>query len=130
VTESLPVFARNGSIVPLDSPGGIGLHYFPKSGAEFFLLEPESLTWSAIRAAPAADVVRLQIESRVARDYQWVVHHIEQPAEVGFEGRHYREVPDVSKLEDGAWFYDKPRKNLHIRVKVAAGEDRVINVSF
>jgi hypothetical protein len=130
VTESLPVFARNGSIVPLDSPGGIGLHYFPKSGAEFFLLEPESQTWTAIHAAPAADVVRLQIESRVARDYQWVVHHIDQPAEVGFEGRKYREAADLLKLEDGSWFYDKPHRNLHIRVKVAAGEDCVINLSF
>ena len=75
-------------------------------------------------------MVRLQIESRVARDYQWVVHHIDQPAEVGFEGRKYREAADLLKLEDGSWFYDKPHRNLHIRVKVAAGEECVINLSF
>ena len=32
-TKSLPVFARNGAIVPLDAAGGMALHYFPKAGA-------------------------------------------------------------------------------------------------
>jgi len=30
-TKSLPVFARNGSIVPLDSAAGLALHYFPQA---------------------------------------------------------------------------------------------------
>lgn len=129
-TESLPVFARNGTIIPLDSAGGIGLHYFPSLGAEFYLLEADLQNWTSIHAAPAADAIRLQIESRIARDYQWVVHHIEQPAAVRFDERVYREVDASSKLEDRTWFYDKAQKNLHIRVKVAAGEDCVINLSF
>ena len=40
-TSALPVFARNGTIVPLDSPGGMALHYFPQLGAEFFILEED-----------------------------------------------------------------------------------------
>src|SRR5262249_55512958 len=112
------------------SAGGIGLHYFPKLGAEFYLLEPDLQQWTAIHAAPAAETIRLQIESRTARDYQWVVHHTDAPSEVGFEGQKFREAPSLAELPDGAWFYDKPQRNLHIRVKVAAGEDRVINVSY
>src|SRR5437016_1799982 len=81
-TASLPVFARNGSIVPLDSAAGMALHYFPKLGAEFFLIDSEG--WTQVHAAPAGDVMRLQIESKKAREYEWVVHHVERPAKVGF----------------------------------------------
>ena len=40
-TPRLPVFARNGTIVPLAAANGMGLHYFPKLGAEFFFLEED-----------------------------------------------------------------------------------------
>ena len=89
-TAALPVFARNGTIVPLDPPAGMALHYFPKLGAEFFLLEEDG--WTQVHAAPAADVMRLEIESKKAREYQWVVHHVERPVKVGFEGAVFREV--------------------------------------
>jgi len=56
-TKSLPIFARNGSIVPLNSALGIDLHYFPSLGAEFFLLETGIGDYSQVHAAPAADII-------------------------------------------------------------------------
>ncbi len=35
-STSLPVFARNGAIVPLDAAAGMALHYFPKAGGRVF----------------------------------------------------------------------------------------------
>ncbi len=45
-TTALPVFAHNGTIVPLDSPGGMALHYFPALGAEFFVIEKDVNEWT------------------------------------------------------------------------------------
>jgi hypothetical protein len=129
-TTALPVFARNGTIVPLDSPGGMALHYFPSLGAEFFLLESDPEDWTQVHAAPAADIMRLEIEAIKARDYQWVVHHIERPSEVGFAGKKYGEASSAATMGDRTWFYDAAQKNLHVRVRVAAGEDCIINLSF
>ncbi len=129
-TKVLPVFARNGAIVPLDSEAGMALHYFPRLAAEFFLLENDPLAWTQVHAAPAGDIIRLEIEARKTKDYQWVVHHVERPAEVGFEDRKYREVKSTGEVVNDAWFYDAARKNLNVRVRVAAGEDRIINVMF
>ena len=129
-TKLLPVFARNGSIVPLNSAVGIDLHYFPKLGAEFFLLESDIGDYSQVHAAPAADIMRLEIESKKARDYQWVVHHIEKPASVSFQHAKYREVPSPAAMAGGTWFYDVPRKNLHVRARVKAGQDCIINLAW
>ncbi len=129
-TGALPVFARNGAIVPLDSPGGLALHYFPSLGAEFFLLETGAEEWTQVHAAPAADIMRLEIEAKGARDYQWVVHHVERPSEVGFESRKYEQVATAAAMRDRTWFYDAVQKNLQVRVRVAAGEDCIINLSF
>lgn len=111
-TASLPVFARNGAIVPLDSPGGMALHYFPKLGAEFFLFENDGADWTQIHAAPAGDEMRLEIESKVAREYQWVVHHVDRPEEVAGH----------------TWNYDARRRQLQVRVRVGKREDSVINL--
>ncbi len=129
-TASLPVFARNGTIVPFDVEGGLELHYFPKLGAEFFLLEPAVAAWSVAHAAPAGDIFRLEIESSVARRYRWVVHHAERPASVGFESRRYPAVASKSDLKDRSWYYDPGRKELHVMAQVKAGEDCVIHVEF
>ncbi len=128
-TDSLPVFARNGTIVPLDARGGMALHYFPKLGAEFFLLE-DSGEYSQVHAAPADDIMRLEIESKKDRHCQWVVHHVDKPSSVGFETRAYRQVDKLEALVNGAWFYDTAERNLHIRVDVKAGEDNIINLAF
>ena len=129
-TPALPVFARNGSIVPLDSAAGMALHYFPKLGAEFFLLEEDLGEYSQVHAAPAAGIVRLEIESRKDRRYQWVVHHLDRPAAVSFETRVYRPVASLAALSAGTWFYDAANRNLHIRVDARAGEDCIINLGF
>ena len=128
-TESLPVFARNGTIIPLDAPEGMALHYFPKLGAEFFLLE-DSGEYSQAHAAPAGDLMRLEIESKKDRPCQWVVHHIDRPSNVGFEERIYRPVEAMSALTNGNWFYDAAGRNLHIRVDAKAGADNIVNLSF
>ena len=129
-TQSLPVFARNGTIVPLDSAAGIALHYFPMLAAEFFLLESDLAEYSQVHAAPAADILRLEIESKKDRDYQWVVHHVERPAAVGFEDQQYRQASALNAMADGTWFYDAALKNLHVRVRAKAGEDCIINLTF
>jgi len=129
-TKALPLFARNGMIVPLDSAGGMALHYFPKLAAEFFLLDADVNDYSQVHAAPAVDIMRLQIESKKERVYQWVVHHIERPSVVSFGERKYRPVASFQALDDRTWFYDAAQKNLHVRVAVKAGEDCIINVAF
>jgi alpha-glucosidase (family GH31 glycosyl hydrolase) len=128
-TKSLPVFARNGEIVPLNSAVGIDLHYFPKLGAEFFLLESDVGDYSQVHAAPAGDIMRLEIESKKDRGYQWVVHHVEKPTSVGFQNVKYREVPSPSAMPDRSWFYDTARKDLHVRARVTADEDSIVNVA-
>jgi hypothetical protein len=129
-TGSLPVFARNGTIIPLDAQGGMALHYFPTLGAEFFLLEQDIGEYSQVHAAPADDIMRLEIESKKDRPCQWVVHHVDRPASVSFEQRVYRPAATPDALVDGTWFYDAVKRNLHIRVNVKAGEDNIINLGF
>ena len=34
------------------------------------------------------------------------------------------------RLADRTWFYDGAQENLHVRVKVKAGEDCIINLNF
>ena len=129
-SDSLPVFARNGAIVPLDAPAGMALHYFPRAPGEFFLLEGDIAEYSQVHAAPALDIMRLEIESKKDRDYQWVVHHVERPVSVEFEDRKYKEVTGLGALADRTWFYDARQKTLHLRVKVKSGEDCIINLNF
>lgn len=128
-TQTLPVFARNGTIIPLDSTGGtLALHYFPKLGAEFFLLESDIAEYSQVHAAPAADIMRLEIESKKDRDYQWVVHHVDKPAAVEFEEVHYRQITAPSQMANRTWYYDPATRILQVRVHAKAGEDCIINI--
>lgn len=129
-TRALPVFARNGTIIPLDSPGGVALHYFPHLGAEFFILEDDIGEYSAVHAAPSLDNMRLEIESKKDRDYQWVVHHIDKPITVGFENQKYSMAPAINQMAERTWFYDAAQKNLHIRVHAKAKEDCIILIEF
>jgi hypothetical protein len=133
---ALPVFARNGTIVPFNSGSGLALHYFPKLGAEFFLVEDDG--WTQLHAAPAADILRLEIESRQPREYEWVVHHVDRPVEVGFDGLKFREASDAvpgkssadQSCADKTWRYDPGARNLTICIRVEAGADSVVNVDF
>jgi hypothetical protein len=126
-TKSLPVFAKNGSIVPLNAANGMALHYFPKAGGEFFLLESDIADYTQVHAAPALDFMRLEIESKKDRDYQWVVHHVDKPSKVGFEGKMYRQV-DASAMGDRTWSYQG--NTLQIRASVKAGEDCRVDIEF
>ena len=130
--DELPMFARNGGILPLASleeSGPLALHYFPKLAAEFFLLEEDIGEYSQVHASPAVDFLRLEIESMAARTYEWVVHHTGpcgRVAAVG--GPEYALVKRPGELKPGAWFYDQARNNLHIRTSVAAKENQIVNV--
>jgi hypothetical protein len=126
-TKSLPVFAKNGSIVPLDAPNGMALHYFPRNGGEFFLLEGDIAEYTQVHAAPALDFMRLQIESKKDRDYQWVVHHVDRPSKVGFEGKTYRLVEGAA-MGDRTWAFTG--STLQVRASVKAGEDCRVDVEF
>ena len=72
------------------SADGMGLHYFPKLGGEFFLLEGDIAEYSQVHASPALDFMRLEIESKKDRDYQWVVHHVARAGERGIRGDQVR----------------------------------------
>ena len=106
----------------------------PGDASRLFVVEQNGLLRviqnGVLQAAPALDIMRLEIESKKDRDYQWVVHHVEKPASVEFEDRKYREVATLTALADRTWFYDAGQKNFHVRVKVKAGEDCIINLNF
>jgi hypothetical protein len=108
----------------------MGLHYFPTLPAEFFLLDVDVSDWTQVHASPAGDIFRLEIDSKSTRDYQWVVHHVEKPAGVGFEDAHYQPAAAFGELKNRTWFYDAAAKNLHIRVRVNAGDVNVIHVTW
>ena len=59
-----------------------------------------------------------------------MVHHLEKPSGVGFDETKYREVARQPDLEDRCWWWDAAAKNLHVRVKVKAGGDCIVNVEF
>jgi kumamolisin len=60
---------------------------------------------------PALDIMRLEIESKKDRDYQWVVHHVERPVERGVRGS---PVPGSG----GAWRAGRP----HVVLRCGAEE--------
>lgn len=114
--DAPPMLARNGSIVPFARPDGVmELHYFPNLGAEFFLFESELGESSQFHAGPAVDYLRLEIESKMSRNYEWVIHH-RGPAR---------------KLEGQATArHDGERNNLHVAMEGPAGADRIVNILF
>ena len=128
--DDVSVFARNGTIVPLAAPDALELHYFPSLGAEFFLFEEDVADYTQAHAAPAGDFMRLEIESKVARTYEWTVHHVPGVRKVDAGGAEYREVNDAGSLQDGAWYYDGSSRTLRVRAQVHAGQDHIVNLSF
>ncbi|RPI19936.1 MAG: hypothetical protein EHM65_00815 [Acidobacteriales bacterium] len=132
-SEEMPLFVRNGSILPLESDeagGPMVLHYMPKLAAEFFLFEPDTAEYSQLHAAPALDLMRLEIASKKSRTYEWIVHHMPAPRKVQTGETPGVEVKDRKLLRSGAWYYDAPQENIHIRVEAAAGETPVTHISF
>jgi len=130
---SPPLFLRNGSILPLEneSPGGpMILHYTPKLAAEFFLYEPDLGRYSQLHAAPAGELMRLEIESRKTRSYQWIVHHIPEPKEITAGQTVLTRVSQAGELRPGAWYYDREAGNVHIEVAVTKDQVSITHISF
>jgi alpha-glucosidase (family GH31 glycosyl hydrolase) len=130
IAEVPSLFARNGSIVPLAGEGTLELHYFPKLGAEFFLYEEDAGDYTQAHAAPAADIMRLEIESKVGRDYTWVVHHLESVKSVVVGEMEFAAVKSTAGLSARTWYYDEARQNLYVRDRVTAGQDHILNLFF
>lgn len=126
----MPMFVRNGWIVPLAVSDKMELHYFPSLGAEFFLWEPDSEDNSQFHAAPADDFLRVEIESQRARTYEWVLHHTKSPRQVAEESGAYQKVEQREKLRPGAWWHDAKKNDLHLLLRAEAGSDRIVNISF
>jgi hypothetical protein len=131
--DELPLLVRKGSVIPfLDDPATdrIQVHYFPKLGGEFFIFEPDLGEHTQLHASPAGDLYRFEIESKVAREYEWVAHHLPEPRKVARGETVFTRVAGRDKLRSGTWFYDAALQNLHIRVTAPAGADVIVNVSF
>lgn len=129
-SDELPMFAKNGTIVPLgpaEASGRTELHYFPKIGAEFFLFEPEANDYTQVHAGPTVDLWRLEIETKVSRTYEWVVHNLPAPRRA-WEGKtEYKRVPALANLAPGCWYFDAVRSNIHIAVRAEAGQTRIVH---
>jgi hypothetical protein len=117
--DGTAVFARNGSIIPLAGAGRMELHYFPRLGGELFLAEEGHARHTKAHAGPAVNILRLELEPVVSRDFEWVVHNVSPVLEVS---------PTGVMLQEGAWRYDESRRNLHVRIHVPAGGDAILNV--
>jgi alpha-glucosidase (family GH31 glycosyl hydrolase) len=129
----MPMFTRNGSIVPLagEFPGGpMELHYFPKLGAEFFLYEEEVEGISQVHAAPADEFLRLEIESLRERTYEWIVHHAPVCRRVMLGETELARVGARARLAPGTWYYDVARERLYVMVRAAARGDEIVNISY
>jgi hypothetical protein len=111
------VLAKNGALVPFERDGFYEAHYFPKLGGEFFIYEAESSQWTQLHASPAGLYLRLEAETKVSRDYEWVIHHVNAPLTVESQVKH-------------TWRYDADRRSLHVRHHAEAGSDIIVNVRF
>lgn len=136
----VPMFVRNGWIVPFeireserqtgDTQSKMELHYFPSLGGEFFLWEPDLGENSQFHAAPAGDYMRVEIETKVRRTYEWVLHHTKAPRLVEEESGAYERVDRREALKPGTWWHDSKLNNVHVMVLAGAGTDRIVNMSF
>jgi alpha-glucosidase (family GH31 glycosyl hydrolase) len=126
----VPTFVRNGWIVPFEMKDRMELHYFPSLGGEFFLWEPDQGENSQFHAAPAGDYMRVEVETKVRRTYEWVIHHTKAPKEVEEETGAYQHVAKRELLQPGTWWHDATLNNLHLMMRAEANTDRIVNMSF
>ena len=125
------LFSRNGSILPLGWEP-MTLHYFPRLGGEFFVFEDEPQDYSQMHAAPVGDLMRLEVESRKDRHYEWILHHVDRPRKVVMSGVEFQEALNRHqlRLQAGGWFYDSPNGNLHVWMPGKAGQDNIVSITF
>jgi hypothetical protein len=126
----VPMLARNGSLFPISAGERMELHYIPSLGGEFFLWEPEQLDNSQFHASPAGEYLRVEIETKVRRTYEWVLHHTRVPRDVAEEDRRYQRVTRRGDLGAGKWWHDREHNNLHLVIVAEPGTDRIVNVAF
>ncbi|BDC51306.1 hypothetical protein F183_A36220 [Bryobacterales bacterium F-183] len=129
----LPVFVKMGSILPLVGQRkdvGLELHYYPKIGAEFFLIEPELGEYSQFHASPVGDILRVEAESKVSRRCEWILHHVDKPTTVQEGESKFKEVNGRGALQPGLWFYDSSQRSLHVMIDAKAGEDHIVNALY
>jgi alpha-glucosidase (family GH31 glycosyl hydrolase) len=133
VPGELPVFVRNGAILPLAAAmtdGPMELHYFPSLAAEFFVYEEDLGDITQVHAAPATEFMRLETESLKERTYDWVVHHSRPCRKVEMGATQFVQAASRERLAPGRWFYDEASGNLYVRVRAAARGDEIVNISF
>jgi alpha-glucosidase (family GH31 glycosyl hydrolase) len=131
--DEIPLFVKNGSIVPIaaqEAAEPMVVHYLPKLGAEFFLYEPELQEYTQLHAAPVLDLMRLEVNAKVGRSYEWIVHHTPRPSKVATREIENTQVKERRLLRPGAWYYDAERQNIHVCVDVPAGQTAITNLTF
>lgn len=129
--DSIPVFAKNGSLVPMANGETLELHYFPKLGSEFFLWEPERSDVSQFHANPIlGDILRFESEAKIDRVCEWIAHHYGAPVTVKDAASTYVQVAERRLLKPGTWFHDRERNNLHVMSRAIANGDEIINITF
>lgn len=127
----LPIFVKNGSVLPLAEDRLMRVHYFPKLGGEFFIWEPDLEAISQLHTSPALDSYRIEIESLKTRTYEWVLHDMTHPGEVyEIEGAKFREVKAKAQLAPGCWFFDAGAKTVSVRINAQAGKDHIVNLKW
>jgi len=129
--HEIPLFVKHTSVLPLASreePGPWRLHYFAGFAAECLLMEESAEAVSQFHAAPAGDLLRLEILSARQRTYEWVIRHLRPPGRVTTGGKDLAAVDSPEKLKPQSWLYDRTRGQLHIRCVVPAGGEQVIQV--
>lgn len=128
--DEVLLYIKNGSLVPLASEDGglMEVHYFPKLAAEFFLFEPEVNGYTQIHAAPALDTLRLEVESKVSRSYEWVVHHAGTVRQVRDAAGAFAQGSKAQRLRDREWIQEGT--NVQMQVRVPAGKTEVVYVTF
>jgi hypothetical protein len=126
----VPLFARNGSLFPLAVEGKMELHYFPSLGGEFFLWESDVQGNSEFHAAPAGDYVRVEVETKTQRNYEWVLHNSHSAEQVVGDAGNYEKVNSPAQLRPGTWWHDDERNDLHILLRAEAGTDHIVNIMF
>lgn len=130
-----PLFARNGTIIPLAPAGKNGsteLHCYPKLGAEFFFYEPDVAEYTQAHASPSTDLYRFEMESKADRLYEWVLHHSDPPKDVSqvLPDKKFAKAGSRAELKPETWWYDPAAKNLHVLIFGPKGGDVIVNARF